>query len=290
MAEPYLEKAELDSAYSYLSKAGSLRKYMNSSDVKNYFGNFIKYYNIKGDDMSQENYADSLEIFQNQIIEKAMKANFKVSQTLIETNKNLTVESKKKTLNRTWIAVLVGLLLVLIAFVVLRHKQIKAKFKEFSKRKKEHEFLQTNHEKLQLKFKGLEGFIKEIKKEIKKISLLSDTEIQRQKIKDLYMNIHHNSSTLLSEGDNHFNLVSELNIDFFTKLSSKHPDLNQSELIICYYMFTGFKNREIATFLNSTLRAVESKRYRISKKIGLNSSSLSLLDYLKNNFSLPLNQ
>ena len=47
----------------------------------------------------------------------------------------------------------------------------------------------------------------------------------------------------------------------------------------------GFSNKEIAVFLNVTIRSVESRRYRISKKINLNKKDTTLLEYLQNNYS-----
>ena len=94
--------------------------------------------------------------------------------------------------------------------------------------------------------------------------------------------MHHNSTTLLDKTENHFELVNDLNVDFFKKIQERYPQLNNSEIIICYYLFIGFKNKEISVFLNTTVRAVESKRYRITKKIDLNN--MTLLQHLKETF------
>ena len=281
MAESYVITKELDSAKYYFSEAGKLRHYMNSADVKNYFNYYIEYYKLKKDDKAQNNYIDSLEIYQNKLIDKAMDANFNVSQSLVETNENLLNESKVKKINRIWVFVLTTLLIGLMVLVLFRYKQIKEKFQEFSKRKKDFEFLESNHEKLQVKMQGLEAYILELKKEVKVISSCKDTKEQQEKIKELYKKIYHNSATLLSEGKNHLELINGLNVDFFNRINSKHPELNHAEAIICYYIFTGFKNKEIAAFLNTSERAVESKRYRIGKKMNLQEKKTTLVDYLQ---------
>jgi FixJ family two-component response regulator len=64
----------------------------------------------------------------------------------------------------------------------------------------------------------------------------------------------------------------------------RHPQLNDSEVITAYYLFMGFKNKEIAVFLNISVRAMESRRYRISKKINLGTKQTTLVDYLKSTF------
>jgi DNA-binding NarL/FixJ family response regulator len=82
--------------------------------------------------------------------------------------------------------------------------------------------------------------------------------------------------------------MNELNVEFFKKIEEVHPELNKSEIIICYYLFMGFTNKEIAVFLNTTIRSVESRRYRISKKIHLVKTDTTLLEYLENTFSYTL--
>jgi DNA-binding NarL/FixJ family response regulator len=47
----------------------------------------------------------------------------------------------------------------------------------------------------------------------------------------------------------------------------------------------GFTNKEIAVFLNATVRSVESRRYRISKKIELVNKNTTLLKHLQVTFS-----
>ena len=90
---------------------------------------------------------------------------------------------------------------------------------------------------------------------------------------------------MLDKGENHLDLVNELNIEFFKKIEEKHPQLNKSEISICYYLFMKFTNKEIAVFLNTTIRSVESRRYRISKKMNLTKKDMTLLEYLQNTFS-----
>ncbi|AUC21142.1 hypothetical protein BTO15_02980 [Polaribacter sejongensis] len=67
-------------------------------------------------------------------------------------------------------------------------------------------------------------------------------------------------------------------------MSLEHPELNSSEVIICYYLFMGFKTKEISVFLNTSVRSVESKRYRIRNKLNVNKEDFKLVDYLIENF------
>ncbi|MDG5492949.1 LuxR C-terminal-related transcriptional regulator [Psychroserpens sp. SPM9] len=279
-AKYYNKTKQLDSARYYFSKARELRTYMNSSDVKNYYNSLIDYYGQLNDKEAQQHYVDSLDAYQSELFDKAMNVNFKVSKSLVQSNEGLMAESEKKEKNRIWIIVLGSLLIGLIIFITVKYKQIKEKFIELTQRKNEYSYLQKNHEKLKVKVQGLEKFISESKKDIKRISNIDDAKKQKEQIKELYRNIHLHSSTLIDNGENHLKLINELNVDFFNKISTKHPQLNHSEIIICYYIYTGFKNKDIAAFLNTSVRAVESKRYRITKKINLNSKNTTLHQYL----------
>ncbi|PRP67945.1 helix-turn-helix transcriptional regulator [Nonlabens agnitus] len=121
--------------------------------------------------------------------------------------------------------------------------------------------------------------------EIKNIAAISELKEQQNRVKELYKKIQLNSSTLFSSGEDHLNLINDLNVNFFNQLSTKHPKLNSSEKIICYYLFMDFTNKEISSFTNSSVRAVESKRYRISSKLNLKQNNIKLSDYLKDSFS-----
>ncbi|WP_042246732.1 helix-turn-helix transcriptional regulator [Jejuia pallidilutea] len=109
-------------------------------------------------------------------------------------------------------------------------------------------------------------------------------EEQKSRIKELYTNLHINSSTILDKSESHLELVNELNIDFFRKIDETYPQLNKSEVIICYYILIGFNNKEISVFLNTSIRSVESKRYRISKKINFDKERTTLVEHLHKTF------
>ena len=286
IAEMYLEVKQWDSVLPYLEKSSQMRDFMNDFDIENYFGNQIAYYDALNDLSQNKNYVDSLKIFQQGLLKKTVDASFNINETLLETNLDLETTTKKKDANRNWIIALALFIVVLIVFVLFRYKSLKKVLDEFSKRKKEYALLHTNHEKLKVKVKGLEGYMSEVKKEVKTIASISDKLDQQLQVKELYKNIQNNSSTLLSKSEDHLELISELNIEFFNDISIKHPNLNSSEIIVCYYLFMGFKSKEIAVFLNTSTRAIESKRYRVSNKINVKEQGVNLTDYLTSTFSV----
>ncbi len=286
MAEVYLKQQKIDSSLFYLKEAAELRKYMNVSDTEHYFKLYSDYYSQIGNIERKANYIDSLRLFNLDEINKNVDASLGLNKILITSEKQLVNETKTKHKYKALFWVLVFSLIGLIVFILLRYKKIKIKIQDFTQGKKELSYLKTNHDKLKVKVKGLEDYIIDVKKEIKSISIISDTSKQRDQIKELYKDIHLNSSTILDKSKNHLELVNDLNIDFFNTLNEKHPELDDSEVIICYYLHIGFKNKEIAVFLNKSLRSIESKRFRIGKKLQLKENKINLLEYLKS-FGLP---
>ncbi|WP_158839182.1 helix-turn-helix transcriptional regulator [Polaribacter sp. L3A8] len=284
LAEMYLAEKKLDSVSIYLGKVDGMRTYMNNSDKKNHFKNYVAYFDALKEEKSKNNYLDSLKFLHDDLIKDNMEASFNINESFLENTKILEAETAKKDLNRNWIIFLTCLLIGVIVVLVVKYKSVKRILLEFSKRTKEYSFLQSNHDKLMLKVKGLENYIADLKKEIKNISVITNIEEQRNKIKEFHKEIHLSSSVLLDKGEDHLDLINNLNVAFFNEILTKHPELNSSEVIICYYLFMGFKNKEIGAFINTSVRSVESKRYRITNKLGIKDKGVKLVDYLTETF------
>lgn len=63
----------------------------------------------------------------------------------------------------------------------------------------------------------------------------------------------------------------ELNRDFFKKLIAIHPKLTSKDLRLCAYIKTGLPSKKIAFLMGISLRGVELHRYRLRKKLNINS-------------------
>lgn len=78
---------------------------------------------------------------------------------------------------------------------------------------------------------------------------------------------------------------------FYIKFSEIYPNfeealkekfqLNSSELKLSNYLFLNFDTKQIATFTNTSPKSVESKKYRLRKKLNLDSSE-DLYSFIKN--------
>jgi len=57
--------------------------------------------------------------------------------------------------------------------------------------------------------------------------------------------------------------------EFDSKLRSLSPSLNPEDLEVCAYTRMGFRTLQIAYYKKTTTRAVESRKYRIRKRINI---------------------
>ena len=118
-------------------------------------------------------------------------------------------------------------------------------------------------------------FLHELKSTLNDVADSDDlTEIKRS-LKALSRKVE---SFLDRSGDwqtfeEHFDL---LHSDFFKRLKDSFPGLSVPELKICAYLKMGLSTKEIAERMNMSVRGMETRRYRMSKKFGISpQNSLS---------------
>ena len=76
--------------------------------------------------------------------------------------------------------------------------------------------------------------------------------------------------------ETNFNQVHEV---FFKKLKAEYPDLTPGDMRLAAYLKMNLSSKEIAPLLNISLRGVENKRYRLRRKMDLDSDT-NLTDFL----------
>jgi len=72
----------------------------------------------------------------------------------------------------------------------------------------------------------------------------------------------------------------QVNQNFTSELLRKHPSLTQNDLRMCALTRLNMSNKEKAVLLNITLTGVEKSRYRLKKRLGLNTED-DLIEYLR---------
>lgn len=97
-------------------------------------------------------------------------------------------------------------------------------------------------------------------------------EAARSIITRKIQSIRKSIQTNLNEDDNwekfeeNFNLVYD---GYMRKLISRYPDLSKSDRKLCAYLRMGLSSKEMASLLNTSVRSIETARYRLRKKLNL---------------------
>lgn len=100
-----------------------------------------------------------------------------------------------------------------------------------------------------------------------------------KKIRDIRRGI----KTNIEEDDNwekfeeNFNVVYD---NFMKKITQEFPNLKQNDKKLCAYLRMGLSSKEMASLLNTSLRSIETARYRLRKKLNLNHGE-NLTDFIQ---------
>ena len=68
---------------------------------------------------------------------------------------------------------------------------------------------------------------------------------------------------------------------FFDNLREKHPNLSSNDIKLSAYLKLNLSSKEIASLMNIAISSVEQGRYRLRKKLELDSE-ISLVNYIQN--------
>jgi len=75
------------------------------------------------------------------------------------------------------------------------------------------------------------------------------------------------------------NAFENVDKNFIKAIKKMHPELTPSDLKLCTYLRLNMNSKEIATLLNISVRSMETKRYRLRKKLDL-SHETNLVEYI----------
>ncbi|MCF2874253.1 MULTISPECIES: tetratricopeptide repeat protein [unclassified Tenacibaculum] len=202
-----------------------------------------------------------------------------------------------------WSVLTIVLLVVLILTQIFYWKKNKEKNREIKELNKELAGLIVD-------LKGKNKELSENKKEIENLLKLNEqalfsrvlkistyNDAIRKICKDLETHLENNldaSSYFITINKKLLNLISEEELwedfriqfektrpDFYNKLKKVAPNLSVNDLKHCTYIVSNLKSKEVAQLVNVSPRSVETVRYRIKKKMGLEKEE-SLYDLLSN--------
>ena len=99
-------------------------------------------------------------------------------------------------------------------------------------------------------------------------------------LKELEIEIQ-NKVTFDSDTKEFFERLDKLSDVFYSKLTSRFPDLSKNEIRICSLIRLKIDSRSIATLQNITLASLNTSRYRLRKKLNL-TEEVDLDDFIQN--------
>lgn len=194
------------------------------------------------------------------------------------------------------------ILILIIAYILIRLKQSNVKIKDSQKEiKKANEVIKSNNQKLhktlelvKLQNVQLEEKKNEIASELKsKLALLSNNLKNSHAISETIKDSDEISSSLKKEilkkidSTGNKRIIEEMDVQFlklnkeiYTKLSKLHPNLTNNNLKLCVYINSNLTSKEIASLNFTSVEAIKVARSRLRKKLGINSQEYTLTAYL----------
>ena len=120
---------------------------------------------------------------------------------------------------------------------------------------------------IERKNKALEAIKKNIQEAIGKVRLMEDKSLLVPLINmNMEVNENLNGDSIIERFEEEYNLS---NNDFLHRLTDRFPLLYNNERMVCVYLRMNRTTKEIATLLNLSIRGVETIRYHLRKKLGL---------------------
>ena len=107
----------------------------------------------------------------------------------------------------------------------------------------------------------------DIKKEIKQAESDSENKHLKQLVRSIDKSLSQKQNWELFETQ--FN---EVHKEFLSELKNEYPDLTKKDLKLCAYLKTNLTSKEIAPLMNISVRGVETHRYRLRKKLDIDTN------------------
>ncbi len=267
------QKNHIDSAEYYMNKAFTYSK--DASDVEKAIAWFSygDLYNVKGNkEKALEYYLKSLDIFQK--TKDTPASLLTVYDTLSSVYKSLNEIEKSNEYLRKYTILSDNISKNEKEAINLAvNKLIDLKHEEKGKERKIFYFIMTI---IVISFGLLLYFIRKIyiKKVLKKEKILQkktiETDVLKLKVNSSFDEIIH-----LMESRSPLFLMrfKEVYPEFYEKLITHTPELTEHDIKFSAYIRLNLTNKEICQYENISLRGIETKRYRLKKKLKLSSST-----------------
>lgn len=177
-------------------------------------------------------------------------------------------------------AIIVVLFVVILAAILIVNREIRRRKKakalhaaelklieiERSRLKDELAFKKRELTALALQIAQKNEMIKEIKNEI--LMMDSENEVNYNSINSKF-----DFANQLDKSWDQFTIAfREINATFFNKITEQYPDISKNELRLCALLKMKLSSKDIASILNISDEGIKKARYRLRKKMGMETS------------------
>jgi tetratricopeptide (TPR) repeat protein len=212
------------------------------------------------------------------ILQSRLELEEKEAQLCAQESEIAILASDKREANLRNMALAFGLLfLAVIAFLVVKRKDAANKLKEAKNRELK---IKLDYQKRELTSKALQiaeqnDFLTSLQEELEDARKSGRSIEMREIASKLQYEKQVNDSW-----ENFMITFTESSPEFIKSLTEKHPDLTQNELHICALAKMGLSIKETASLFHITTDAVKKARYRLRKKLDLETEN-SLESYIQ---------
>lgn len=297
IAEIYLEQKNFPLFIKTLSQAESEAKNQGIDDyLLNIYKDFKNYYLQSGETEKALQYTQKFYDLEISQTEKNNEDELKLIEleNEIKGNEISLHQMKVKQRNYALFFGVVALLLLILCFAIyLLWKNNKRKLINIEKDKKiievelenKHlrELVLTEKDELNQQYlntfvkqtNNIEAFLDGISLKLKQASVLTQADINQVKVD------FSNLTNLNSEIKN-ITTISKSNLqEVIIKIKNQYPEITTADINLISLLYEGFNSKEIANTLNISLGSVNTKRYRLRKKLKIENDD-SFDDFFKN--------
>ena len=184
------------------------------------------------------------------------------------------------------LAVIIYFLLLMVALWLINKAYKRHYIKKFKRKQLENEkaLMEIKNEKLN---QDVENKNRELA--ISTMSIIKKNKVLNKIKKELKKNKTADNRIPLRLIDNNLNDAKDWSFfeqafnnadkDFLEKIKKVHPNLTPNDLRFCAYLRLNLSSKEMAPLLNISVKSVETKRYRLRKKLGLAHNN-GLVNYI----------
>lgn len=305
----YTSRNELDKASKYVELAKDITRLKHKPYL---YESIAELYKAKGDYKHAVQYMDSLVVYNDSINNaknRQLTENSKIKIEVMKFKSDMDQQLSRMQ-QRHYILILIICILVLlaaIAVIITRNLHIKnrnrQKMIELQLEKEQHEKMlaEEKAKSVELEAHYRQEIMKQsLEQKQKELSITNMFTSSRNKlIEDLlkYLTdikevqniaavktlVSHLRQLLKTsnEQDNFIINFESANPDFIQKLKSMHPDLSASDIRFLSYVRMNMSTKDIASLTNINPESCKRRKIRISKKLGIESSS-ELYNYIIN--------